>query len=82
MTKAISLLERMEFEVIRFDIKEESNKARLLSTTARGDTYLPVIVSPFALLENPPLQSLPDLIDAILGLKSLPIEEGHEQVSL
>jgi hypothetical protein len=80
LTKALSLMERMGFEVIRFDITDEGNKARLLSTTGRGDSYLPVLITPFALLENPPTKSLPDLIDAILGYKALPFEAGHEKV--
>lgn len=80
LTKALSLMERMGFEVIRFDITDEGNKARLLSTTGRGDSYLPVLITPFALLENPPTQSVSDLVDAILGYKTLSPETGHERV--
>lgn len=82
LTKALGLLERMGFEVTKFDITEEGNKARLLSTTGRSRTFLPVIIAPAALLENPSILSLSDLIDAILGRKTLPTEEGHEVVSL
>jgi hypothetical protein len=78
-TKALDLLARQGFEVIRFDIMEEGNKARLLSITARGESFLPVIVSPFALVENPPVRSVIDLVDAILGYKSLVAEQGHER---
>jgi len=80
LTKALSLMERMGFEVIRFDITDEGNKARLLGTTGKGDAYLPVIITPFALLENPPAKSISDLVDAILGYKTLPPEAGHERV--
>jgi hypothetical protein len=79
-TKALELMARQGFEVIRYDIQEETNKARLLSITARGDSYLPVIVSPFALVENPPIRSIVDLVDAILGFKILVAEQGHEKV--
>jgi hypothetical protein len=80
LTKTLSLMERMGFEVIRFDITDEGNKARLLSATARGESYLPVIITAFALLENPPARNISDLVDALLGLKTLPPETGHEKV--
>lgn len=80
LTKALDLLAKQGFEVTRFDIMEETNKARLLSITARGESFLPVIVSPFALIENPSIKSIVDLIDAILGYKLLVSEEGHEKV--
>lgn len=80
LTKALNLMERMGFEVIRFDITDEGNKARLLGTTGKGDAYLPVIITPFALLENPPTKSISDLVDAILGYKALSPEIGHERV--
>jgi hypothetical protein len=76
-TKALDLLARQGFEVTRFDIMEETNKARLLAITARGESFLPVIISPFACVENPPIKSIIDLIDAILGYKTLVSEEGH-----
>lgn len=80
LTKALDLLAKQGFEVTRFDIMEETNKARLLSITARGESFLPVIVSPFALVENPPIKSIVDLVDALLGYKSLVAEEGHDRV--
>jgi hypothetical protein len=77
LTKALELMRIGGFEVIRYDINEEGNKARLLSITARGDAFIPVIVTPFAVLENPSILSLTDLIDAMLGYKTLVPERGH-----
>lgn len=76
LTKALELMSRNGFEVIRKDITEESNKAHLLSITARPDIFLPVIITPFASLENPPLQTVTDIVNAILGLTAL-IPELH-----
>jgi hypothetical protein len=77
LTKALVLMKVGGFEVIRYDINVEENKARLLSITARGDAFIPIIITPFAVLENPPILSIMDLIDAMLGLKTLATETHH-----
>jgi hypothetical protein len=80
LTKALDFMARSGFEVIRLDIDEDVNKSMLLSITARADAFLPVLISPFAIMENPPILSLSDLVDALLGLKSLVVETGHKRV--
>lgn len=81
LTKALRLFEIKDFEIVKFDISIEQNKAQLLSATAKGDAFLPVLITPFAILENPPIASISDLIDALRGLKHLVPEEGHEKVA-
>lgn len=75
--RALTLLKTVGFDVIYLNIDRKPDKEFLLSITCRLRTVLPVVITPFAILENPGGDSVEDFVDGLLGRKILTKEEGY-----